>query len=197
LIHIASDRVGGEWLDPILKMLAHEARNPRPGSGVILTRLIDVIVVQTIRTWLEAQPPGAGGWLGALRDRQIGAALEAIHREPRRPWRVSQLACEVGMSRSPFAARFAALVGETPLRYLTRWRLHSATDLLLGTDQPVAEVARLVGYESEAAFSRAFKRAHGRAPLAWRRHRLESKPLTPECLARTSGTEWNSRSEIL
>jgi AraC-like DNA-binding protein len=172
LIHIAGAQVGGEWLEPTLKMLAHEARTPRPGSGVIVTRLIDVIVVQAIRAWLDGQPPGAGGWLGALRDRQIGAALGAIHREPGRPWRVSQLARQVGMSRSPFAGRFAALVGDPPLRYLTRWRLHMAMDLLLRTDQPIAEVAGLVGYESEAAFSRAFKRAHGLAPLVWRRRRL-------------------------
>jgi AraC-like DNA-binding protein len=123
--------------------------------------------------WVEEQPSGRGGWLGALRDQQIGVALGAIHREPERPWSVSQLASEVGMSRSPFAARFVALVGEPPLTYLTRWRLHTAADLLLRTDRRIAEVARLVGYESEAAFSRAFKRARGLAPFAWRRRWLD------------------------
>src|SRR5262249_35368585 len=175
LIHIRGTQMSSEWMEPTLKMLAHEARNPRPGSGVIVARLIDIIVVQAIRVWLAEQPAGVGGWLGALRDQQIGAALGVIHREAGRPWSVSQLARQVGMSRSPFAARFTALVGEPPLTYLTRWRLHAAADLLLRTDQPIAEVAGGVGYQSEAAFSRAFKRAHGLAPLAWRRRRLERK----------------------
>lgn len=172
-----------EWLEPTLRLLAHEARTPRPGSEMIITRLIDVIMVQAIRAWLAQQPfPAEGqakqngiGWLGALRDKQIGAALGLLHRQPHQRWSIEQLARQVGMSRSPFAAKFTRLVGEPPLTYLTRWRMHLAATLLRDEGESVGKVAGQVGYESEAAFTKAFKRAHGVAPVNWRRQRVAEK----------------------
>jgi AraC-like DNA-binding protein len=169
LIHIPGDQGrSAEWLDLTLRFLGQEARHPRPGSETLVTRLIDILFVQVVRAWIEGQPEGGGGWLGALRDRQMGAALGMIHREPQRAWSVASLAAAVGMSRSAFAARFTALVSEAPLAYLTRWRMHLAADLLRGKGLTLSEVAGRVGYESEAAFSKAFKRQVGTSPGAFR-----------------------------
>jgi AraC-like DNA-binding protein len=169
LIHIPGDQGrSAEWLDLTLRFLAQEARHPRPGSETLITRLTDILFVQVVRSWIEGQPEGGGGWLGALRDRQMGAALGMIHREPQRTWSVASLASAVGMSRSAFAARFTTLVGEAPLAYLTRWRMHLAADLLRGKGLTLSEVAGRVGYESEAAFSKAFKRQVGTSPGAFR-----------------------------
>jgi AraC-like DNA-binding protein len=123
---------------------------------------------------VDEQPGDLGGWLGALRDPQIGAALGLIHREPRRDWSVSSLAHEVAMSRSLFATRFNSLVGAPPLTYLTRWRLRQAASLLVEERLSVGETALRVGYESEAAFSKAFKRQFGQSPLAYRRNQPRS-----------------------
>jgi AraC-like DNA-binding protein len=170
LIHIPSGREQlDEWLEPTLKMLAYEARHPRPGSETLVARLIDIILVQAVRVWVEGQPQDQVGWLVALRDPQIGAALGLVHREPQRHWRVSELAHEVAMSRSIFAAKFSSLVAAPPLTYLTRWRLWQASRLLAEGNLSVGETALRVGYESEAAFSKAFKRHFGQSPLAYRR----------------------------
>src|SRR5439155_5527801 len=130
-----------------LQLLAFEAHHARPGVQTMISRLTEIIFVQAMRLWMASQPAGQGGWLGALRDPQIGAALGLMHRAPERDWSVAALAREVAMSRSPFAARFTALVGEPPLAYLTRWRMHRAARLLHGDHLPVGEVARRVGYE--------------------------------------------------
>ncbi|HEX6050717.1 MAG TPA: AraC family transcriptional regulator, partial [Gemmatimonadaceae bacterium] len=111
------------------------------------------------------------GWLGALRDRQIGYALGLMHRDPARAWTLSSIASEVAMSRSAFASRFAELVGEPPMRYLSRWRMHLALDMLRERDPGLAELASTLGYGSEAAFSRAFKRVVGITPGMARRTR--------------------------
>ncbi len=170
LIHVQGHRGrSAEWLEPTLRMLAEEARHPRPGSETLVARLIDIIFVQAVRAWVESQPGAQGGWLGALRDPQIGVALGLLHREPQRAWSVQALANEVAMSRSPFAAKFTSLVGEPPLAYLTRWRMLLAAESLLRERLNVGEVAVRIGYESEAAFSKAFKRHYGLSPLAFRR----------------------------
>jgi AraC-like DNA-binding protein len=175
LIHIHGNRGrSAEWLEPTLRMLAEEARHPRPGSETLVARLIDIIFVQAVRVWLETQPSAQGGWLGALRDPQIGAALGLLHHEPQRAWSVQTLAHEVAMSRSPFAARFTALVGEPPLAYLTRWRMQLAAEFLLRERLNVSEVAGRIGYDSEAAFSKAFKRHYGQSPLAFRRQQEQA-----------------------
>jgi AraC-like DNA-binding protein len=170
LIHLHGN--GGrsvEWLEATLRMLADEARQPRAGAETLIARLLDIIFVQALRVWVESQPLTQGGWLGALRDQQIGTALSLIHREPHRSWSVQALASEVAMSRSPFAARFTEMVGEPPLTYLTSWRMHLAETMLIREGLNVGEVARKIGYESEAAFSKAFKRYFGQSPLTHRR----------------------------
>lgn len=158
-----------EWLAPTLRLLTHEARHPSLGTETLLTRLTDIVFVQAVRAWLADMPDGQAGWLGALRDPQIGAALGLLHRQPNAEWNLETLAKKVGMSRSPFAARFTRLVGEPPLTYLAKWRLHLAADRLARGNGSVKEVAAHSGYESEAAFSKAFKKAYGAAPLYWRR----------------------------
>ncbi len=138
--------------------LAEEARATHVGADTIVTRLMDVLFVEAIRTSLQEIPDAIGGWLGALRDPQIGAALRAIHRAPEHPWTVSTLAAEAALSRSPFAARFEKLVGEPPMAYLTRWRMQLAAKLLRDPQVRIEEVGDRVGYSSAAALSRAFKR---------------------------------------
>ena len=158
-----------EWLDVTLRALAAEVHDPSPGTELAVSRLVDLLFVQALRFWLRQQPDGAGGWLGATRDPQIGAALARMHAEPERAWTTAALARAVGMSRSAFGARFAALVGEPPLHHLARWRMQLAAMLLRGSDLRTHEVATRVGYATEAAFSRTFKRFTGQAPRTFRR----------------------------
>jgi AraC-like DNA-binding protein len=159
----------GEWMESTLRLMAAEAGALRPGGETVITRLADVLVVQAIRSWLETDPAARAGWLGALRDGQIGRALTLIHRDPARDWTVAALARELAMSRSAFAARFSELVDEPAMRYVARWRMHLALDRLGEEGVTVSELAGRLGYRSEAAFSRAFKRIVGVSPGAARR----------------------------
>ncbi|MEM0961509.1 MAG: AraC family transcriptional regulator [Bacteroidota bacterium] len=152
------------WMQGTLALMAAEAARRQPGGEALITRLADVLVVQAVRTWLLEAPEAHAGWLGALRDPQVGRALLAVHRDPERTWTVEALAAEAAQSRSAFAARFAGLVGEPPMRYVTRWRMHVAATVLREEDATVVEVADRLGYASEAAFSRAFKRVVGVPP---------------------------------
>jgi AraC-like DNA-binding protein len=152
-----------------LRFMAAEAREPRPGGETVITRLADVLVILAIRAWIEQDPLARTGWLGALRDRQIGRAITLIHRDPARAWTVANLASEIAMSRSAFAARFTALVGEPPMHYVTRWRMLVALTWLKEEGATIGELALRLGYQSEAAFSRAFKRFTGTSPGAIRR----------------------------
>jgi AraC-like DNA-binding protein len=153
-----------EWMQSALRLMGAEARELRPGGEAVMTRLADIIVVQAIRTWIDTDPAARRGWVGALRDPQIGRAISLIHREPARAWTVASLADEVAMSRSAFAARFTELVGEPAMQYATRWRMHVAVDALKQDGANVAELADRLGYRSEAAFARAFKRVVGVPP---------------------------------
>jgi AraC-like DNA-binding protein len=157
------------WLEPTLKFIACEAQSGRPGSQTVIARLADVLFIQIVRGHLASLPVNGSGWLGALADAQIGAALGYIHQSPEQDWTVQSLASKVAMSRSAFASRFMRLVGEPPLSYVTRWRMQKAASMLRDGKQTLAEVAAGVGYDSEAAFSKAFKRAVGSAPGAYRR----------------------------
>jgi AraC-like DNA-binding protein len=169
IIHLeAATTTRTDWLRATLELMGEETRHARPGSEAVISRLCDIIVIQAIRTWIDRDPAAQTGWLGALRDEQIGAAIAAVHSDPARHWTVASLAEEVAMSRSAFAARFSELVGEPAMRYVTRWRMHVALHLLETGDAGVAEVSSLVGYESEAAFSRAFKRMMGHPPSSSR-----------------------------
>ena len=158
-----------EWLQSTLRLMADEARELRPGGETVVTRLADILIIQSIRAWIERDPAAQTGWLGALRDPRIGRALSLIHGDPARAWTVAALAGAAAMSRSAFAARFTALVGEPALQYVTRWRMHVALQRLKEGDGPLADLADRMGYQSEAAFSRAFKRVVGISPGAVRR----------------------------
>jgi AraC-like DNA-binding protein len=169
-IHLSARRAGGStgWLSTLLSSAAKEARDARPGGENVLSRLSELMFVETIRQYLESLPEAEKGWLAGLRDPVVGQALALLHGEPREAWTVERLAREVGVSRSVFAERFADLLGQPPMQYLALWRMQLASRLLLD-GRPVAQAADAVGYESEAAFSRAFKKLVGQAPATWRR----------------------------
>ncbi len=158
-----------EWIQSTLRLMAAEAREPRAGGETVITRLADILVIQAIRAWLASDPVSQTGWLGALRDRQIGRAIALIHRNPGADWTLASLASRVGMSRSAFADRFTQLVGESAMHYVVQWRMHTASMWIRENDMPLSDVAGRLGYESEAAFSRAFKRVVGVSPGAVRR----------------------------
>jgi AraC-like DNA-binding protein len=147
-----------------LALIAAETKHLRPGGEAVITRLADVLIIQAIRWWIETDPSAQTGWLGALRDKQIGRALSLIHGDPARAWTVAALADELAMSRSAFAARFTELVGEPVMQYVTRWRMRVAINALQDERATVAELANRLGYRSEAAFARAFKRVIGVPP---------------------------------
>ena len=165
-----------DWLQGTLRLMAAEARELRPGGEAVITRLGDILVIQAIRSWIETDPAARTGWLGALRDRHIGRAITLIHRDPARAWSVASLADELAMSRSAFAARFTELVGEPVMTYVARWRMQVAVSALREERTTVGELADRLGYRSEAAFSRAFKRVIGVAPGAIRRRQEEAGP---------------------
>lgn len=159
----------GSWVQSTLALIAREASAMRPGGETMMTRLADILVIQAIRTWLDAAPEANLGWLAALRDRQVGRTLALIHRQPQRDWSLADLASEAGMSRSAYSARFTELVGQPAAQYLAQWRLHLARAQLLETRETVSAVARRAGYQSEAAFGRAFKQYFGMPPGGVRR----------------------------
>ena len=170
LIHVeAASAAHLDWMQSTLRLMADEAKQSRPGGETVVTRLADILVIQAIRSWIARDPAAQTGWLGALQDRQIGRALALIHRDPARAWTVASLAREVAMSRSAFAARFTTMVGEPAMQYVARWRMHVAVDALKREGAPLAELASRLGYQSEAAFSRAFKRFTGQSPTEVRR----------------------------
>jgi AraC-like DNA-binding protein len=172
IIHVeAGGQSPADWMPAILGLMAAEARELRPGGEAVITRLGDILVIQAIRSWLESDPAARAGWLGALQDRLIGPAFTLIHRDPARAWTVAALADELAMSRSAFAARFTDLVGEPVMAYVTRYRMQVAVSALRDEGATVGELADRLGYRSEAAFARAFKRVVGAPPGAVRRNR--------------------------
>lgn len=162
------DADSGGWLQNTLQLIALEAGTLRPGGETVLTRLADILVIQAIRSWLTAAPEAQTGWLAALRDEQIGKALAMMHKNPERQWSVATLAHDVGMSRSNFSARFSTLVGEPVFQYLTKWRMQLAHRRIERTSEPVSTIAENLGYRSDAAFCRAFKRQFGAPPGRFR-----------------------------
>jgi AraC-like DNA-binding protein len=158
-----------EWMHSTLRLIAAEGSALRPGGEAVITRLSDVLVIQAIRSWITRYGTERTGLLRALQDPRIGQAMSLVHHDPSRAWSVASLAQEVAMSRSGFAARFTELAGEPVMRYVTRWRMHLALDRIRNDNLTVAELAGQLGYESEAAFSRAFTRITGLTPGAVRR----------------------------
>ena len=159
----------GTWLGTTLKFTIHEARIARPGNAAILGRLAELMFVEILREYMQRLPVDQGGWLAGVNDPVVGKALRLLHANPARDWTVEELAREVAVSRSVLAQRFSELVGEAPIRYLAGWRMQLAKQLMREGTQNIQDVATRVGYESEAAFNRAFKRATGSPPATWRK----------------------------
>jgi AraC-like DNA-binding protein len=168
VIHLSAGGAATGWLGTLLSIAVKESRSARAGSENVLSRLSELMFVETIRQYLETMTPAATGWLAGLRDAVVGQALATLHGAPHETWTVERLAREAGDSRSVLAERFTTLVGQPPMQYLALWRMQLASRLLVEGGQ-VAAVAGKVGYESEAAFSRAFKKLVGQAPATWRR----------------------------
>jgi AraC-like DNA-binding protein len=157
------------WLGTTLKFTVNEARAARPGNVAMLGRLTELMFVEILREYMQRLPTSHGGWFAAVSDAHVGKALRMLHANPVRDWTVDELAREVALSRSVLAQRFAELVGEAPMRYLANWRMQLAKQMMREGAHSIQEVATRVGYESEAAFNRAFKRATGSPPAAWRK----------------------------
>jgi len=156
-----------EGFAEIVDWIGRESISQQSGSEVMLRRLTEMLFIQVVRIWIDQQAQATGGWLSALRDQPISMALGLIHQSPERGWKVEELADAVALSRSAFSARFTHLVGESPVKYLTRWRMHVATRLLKN-EVSVDRIARQLGYDSEAAFRKAFKREVGIPPARYR-----------------------------
>ena len=166
------DGVGSAWLTSLLRAGTHESSAPRPGGETVLAKLSELLFVEALRRYIELLPGEQTGWLAGLRDRFVGRALALMHGDPGHDWTVEELAGRVGASRSSLAQRFSDLLGQAPMQYLTRWRLTIAAQRLRDERVNLARLAEDSGYESEAAFNRAFKRALGTTPGAWRKARL-------------------------
>lgn len=160
---------GGAWIAQSFGFAAQQLAEGAPGAATIISKLSELMFVEAVRSHVENLAPEESGWLAGLRDPAIGKALALMHSEPERCWTVEELAAQANLSRSAFADRFAALIGEPPMRYLTHWRMQVAAQRLRDSESTVAQVAFDVGYESEAAFTRAFRREMGAPPAAWRR----------------------------
>jgi AraC-like DNA-binding protein len=171
VLHTSVDGFRTDILKAALELLAKETERPGVGSGVVISGLADILFVQAIRSHLNNTDGDDVGWLAALSDRRIGAAMRALHGRPADSWTVEKLASRANMSRSAFAARFKARLGEAPLEYLTRWRMFRAGVLLRSTERSLAEIAGEVGYESDAALGKAFHRVVGMTPGAFRKQR--------------------------
>ena len=157
------------WLQSFAQQVVEESRAQRVGADSVLTRLAELMFVEVLRRYIETLPPGQRGWLAGLRDDVVGRGLGLLHNAPAHPWTLEELAGAVATSRSAFADRFTALIGQPPMQYLAQWRMQLAAGRLTTGNAKVAAIAAEVGYESEEAFSRAFKRIMGVSPAAWRR----------------------------
>jgi AraC-like DNA-binding protein len=169
LLRVAiGDDESGRWLENSIRFSVAEAGEARPGADALRSRLSEVLFVETLRRCISALPPGTTGWLAGARDADVGKALALLHRDPSRPWTLDALARAAGMSRSVLAERFQQYLGEPPIGYLTRWRLQLGAQRLTTSSHAVAQIAADVGYRSEAAFNRAFKRVFGLPPARFR-----------------------------
>lgn len=166
------------WPGGFTRQLVEESRHQRAGSDTVLTRLAELMFIEVLRRYVADLPPGQSGWLAGLRDETVGHALSLLHDRPDRDWTLANLAREVASSRSNLARRFTELVGQPPMQYLTNWRMQVAANLLEQRNDKVASIATAAGYDSEAAFSRAFKKATGLAPGAWRAARGSTTRVT-------------------
>ncbi|MEZ5738508.1 MAG: AraC family transcriptional regulator [Burkholderiaceae bacterium] len=174
-----NDDPGAAWLRDTLRFSANESAHPRAGSALMLARLSELIFVEALRRYIDAATDARTGWLAALRDRHIALALGRLHGSPGQAWTVDALARTAGLSRSVFADRFTQCLGQPPMQYLATWRLTLAADQLRSGKVSIGRIAEQVGYESEASFTRAFKREFGLPPATWRRTQEPAGPAAP------------------
>ena len=170
LLHLRASDDGG-WIEQFMHQAVAESQARRPGGEAMLARMSEMMFVDAVRRYTATLPHDSAGWLAGLRDRSVGRALELMHEQPARDWTIDDLGRRIGLSRSALHERFVHLIGVPPMQYLAQWRMQAAARMLLDTRATVATIALEVGYESEAAFARAFKRLVGKPPAAWRRTR--------------------------
>ena len=175
LLHMPGAAGKSAWIDQFIRMAVDESNAKRPGGEAVLERLSEMMFVDVVRRYLESLPATHTGWLAGLRDRFVGRALALLHERPSHHWTIDALGDAIGLSRSALHERFVELVGQPPMQYLAQWRMQVASRMLLETTMNVASIALDTGYDSEAAFSRAFKRLVGVPPATWRRRRLNAK----------------------
>lgn len=175
IVHLRDVGEVGPWLEHTVKLVGYECLEPRPGGETVVNRLCDALFVYVLRAVIGSAAASNASWLRGLSDRHVGAALRLIHEQPGEDWSVATLASKVGLSRSGFALRFHELVGEPPMKYLTRWRFQKAAEQLAHADASIAEIAAKFGYDTESSFSKAFKRTLGVAPGAHRRRTREPR----------------------
>jgi AraC-like DNA-binding protein len=168
LMHLKAAENQG-WIAEFMRHAAAESRDKRPGGEAMLERMSEMMFVDAVRRYVDGLPEGSAGWLAGLRDRFVGRALAFMHDAPAEPWTVDELGRRVGLSRSALHERFNAMIGQPPMQYLANWRMQVAAGLLRGSNATVASIAQEIGYDSEAAFAKAFKRLVGTSPGAWRR----------------------------
>jgi AraC-like DNA-binding protein len=166
----------GVWLEASVRYALEEARSPRPGGAGVLAKLAEVLFIEVLRLHMNEQNAGRTGWLAGVGDRVVGGALSSLHRHPARAWTLEELARAAGTSRSVLAERFQHLVGSSPMQYLTQWRMLLASNLLCRSNASLGRIAENVGYRTDAAFSRAFRREFGAPPAAWRRKQVAGQP---------------------
>jgi transcriptional regulator GlxA family with amidase domain len=164
----------GRWLEHSIQHLVEEASSDAPGSGAMLSKLSEALIVETLRRYVSGLPDQATGWLAGARDPVVGRSLALLHRRAHHPWTIAELAAAAGTSRSALVARFTRYLSDPPMAYLTGWRLRLAAQALVSSSKGVADIGAAVGYESEAAFNRAFKRAFGAPPARYRRERRKA-----------------------
>ena len=173
------DDPSGQWLENSLRFSVTQAANREAGADATLTKLSEVVFAETLRRYVRGLPEGQTGWLAGARDEEVGKALTLLHRRHEQRWTVAELARETGLSRTVLSERFRHYLGEPPMAYLTRWRLRLGARALASTSRSVAQIAAEVGYESEAAFNRAFKREYGLPPARYRKDRTSQRAATP------------------
>jgi AraC-like DNA-binding protein len=169
-VHVVKEP-SGQWLEDSIRFSVGATDGSNAGSGLVLAKLSEVLFVETLRRYITALPPDQIGWLAGARDPIIGQALALLHNEPAHAWTISDLGRRVGLSRTRLAERFRHFLGESPMAYLGKWRLKVGAEILESTEDSVAEVAAAVGYASESAFNRAFKREFDCPPAQFRRKR--------------------------
>lgn len=171
MLHVRASSTGGMLTNDLIRIALQEHEEPRAGGETILSKLSELMFLQAVRQHIDALPSESAGWLSGLRDRHISTALRHMHARPEENWTLEMVAREAGLSRSAFAERFVEIMGVPPMQYLANWRLQRAARLLEQPSMSIAQAAAAVGYESEAAFNRAFKKQVGMPPGAWRRSR--------------------------